>query len=176
MAQGIQISGLDTLLTSLGNLDEVLRVDIDDECRATAYDINGDASRIIQSDAVDTGELLSKQQVIEKPQERSYEVVNTADYAGYVHFGTGPQVKIPTEWQEIAVEWKGRKGAPFSDFVAKIREWLIHHGGDPKFAYMTCIKILTNGLPARPFLSEPLEKHGPELIKRVNDLVKNAIR
>lgn len=176
MARNVQIQGLGRLLATFEDLEEVLIVDIDDACRAKVYDINADASAFIQGAALDNGELLQSQQVIEDPQNRSYSAVNTAPYAGYVHFGTGQKVSIPQGWQDIAAEWKGKKGGTFAEFVQRIREWLSRHGRNPDSAYIVCVSILTNGLEARPFLSVPFEKGAAELTKEINDIVKSALR
>lgn len=175
MAGGVEIRGLGRVLATFDNLEQALIVDIDDACRAKVYDINAEASVFIQGAALDNGELLQSQQVIEEPQNRSYSAVNTAPYAGYVHFGTGKKVSIPQGWQDIAAEWKGRKGGTFSEFVQRIREWLSRHGENPDRAYIVCISILTNGLEARPFLSVPFEKGAKELTKEINDIVKDAL-
>jgi len=176
MAISIQIRGFDQLLATFDNLEEALVVDIDNACRAKVYDINADASTFIQGAALDNGELLQSQQVIEDPHNRSYSAVNTAPYAGYVHFGTGQKVEIPQGWQDVAAEWKGKKGGTFSEFVQRMREWLGRHGGNPDKAYIVCVSILTNGLEARPFLSVPFQKGVSELTKEVNDIVKSALR
>lgn len=174
-ASGVNIAGLDALLRTLNDLDETLREDVDFVCKAAAYDINADASRFIQGAAFDNGELLARQQVVEGSKPRTYEVVNTAPYAAYVHFGTGPQVRIPQGWQDVANEWRNVKGGTFDEFMERMKEWLPRHGISADMAYVVCISILTNGLEARPFLSTPFEKHSPRLIQDIKDLINDAL-
>lgn len=175
MANNTQIVGIDRLLNTLGTLEEAIVEEVNLEFKATAYDINAAAATFIQGAAFDNGELLSRQQVIEHPQKRTYEIVNTAPYAAYVHFGTGRKVEVPDGWEDIANAWRDVKGGTFDDFKARIEEWLTRKGKDKNDAYVLCIAILTNGLEARPFLSTPFFVEAPKLVKRVEKIIKDAL-
>ena len=175
MASSVQIRGLDLILSTMDTLNTTLVTDVDNVCKAAALDMNAIASQYIQGDAFDTGELLSKQQFVDEGN-RSYSVINTARYAAYVEFGTGAQVQVSQDWQDIANEWRNKRTAPFSEFVKRIEEWCGRHGIDPKNAYVICVSILRNGLPARPFLQPAFDKIAPELIKDIQSLINKAMR
>lgn len=175
MAKSVKIKGLDDVLRKLDRLSEVLEEEVDMECRAAAYDINAEASKNIRDqEAIDTGELLSHQQV-DDTRPREYFVFNDAFHAAFVEFGTGKQFEAQPEWKDIAAEWKGKQNGTFADFVSKLKEWCNRKGIDEKHAYPIAVSILNNGLKARPFMQPAVNLVGPKLIRRINKLIKEAI-
>lgn len=177
MPNGVQISGLDTLIRKMQNLSEVVKTDVDTECELAAHEMNDEASRNINAQGiVDGGELLAKQQVIDDKANRSYMVENTAFHAAFQEFGTGVKFKADPEWQQIAAEFKGLKNGTFDVFLVKMQEWCRRHGIEEKFAYVICIGILRNGLTPRPFMQPAYEKVAPLLIERVTNLINDALQ
>lgn len=175
MARGVQVTGLDIVASRLTRLSRAVKEEVDMECRAAAAEMNAEASDYISSHAADLGELLQRQQVDYNYAPRSYLVFNDAPYAGYVHFGTGPKVRINPEWAAIAAEWKNRPGGGnFAEFVTRMEEWLGRHGGDPANARYVCFLILQNGLKARPFLQYAYDKVKPLLLQRVIKVIEDA--
>lgn len=176
MASGVQIKGLDNLLRQVQHLSQVIIDDVDTECELAAHEMNAEASRNITSKRiVDNGELLAKQQVIDDKPHRNYTVQNTAFHAPFQEFGTGTRFIAHPEWQEIAAEFKGMQNGSFDMFLIKIKEWCRRKGIQEKFAYPICIGILQNGLEARPFMQPAYEKIAPLLLKRIEDLIKQAL-
>lgn len=174
---GVEIKGLKELLDKLQGVEETLIEEVDLECKAAAYEINDEASKNIRDQGlIDTGELLSHQQVAERPQQREYEVFNDAFQAAFQEFGTGQQFSAHPDWVKIAAEWKGRKNGNFSQFLEKIKEWCKRKGIDERNAYVICRSILENGLRPRPFMQPAVEKVSPLLVQRVEALIKNALR
>lgn len=78
-------------------------------------------------------------------------VYSEAPHSGYVEFGTGPQVRIPPEFMEMAAKYKGGKGGSFQEGLANIRRWCKKKGIDEKYAWVIFMNILRRGLRARPF-------------------------
>lgn len=108
MSEGITIKGLDRLLKKVKKLSEVVKTDVDTECELAAHEMNAEASQNInQRGVVDSGELLSKQQVIDDKPNRKYTVQNTAFYAPYQEFGTGFKFESLPDWVPIAAQFKG---------------------------------------------------------------------
>lgn len=176
MAQSITITGLDALIRRLDGASSVLKDDVDAECEAAAHEMNAEASSNITSNGlVDNGELLSSQQVIDDKPNRSYTVQNVAFYAPFQEFGTGVKFEANQEWTAIAAEFKGAQNGNFAAFLQKITEWCSRKGIEEKYAYVICRSILNNGLRARPFMQPAYEKVAPELLDRIDKLIKDAL-
>lgn len=175
MSNSVEISGLKELIDKLQNVSDVLIEDVDAECRAGAYDINDEASQNIRDvEAIDTGELLSHQQV-DDSRDREYHVFNDAFHAPFIEFGTGVQFDAHPDWVQIAAQFKGKKSASFSDFVDKLKEWMRRHGYEEKNAYPAALRIIRDGLPPRPFMQPAVEKVGPKIVDRVKQLIQDAL-
>lgn len=75
-------------------------------------------------------------------------------YAIYVEVGTGTHVQVPAELQSIAIQYKGKGGGSFEEFLQAIKDWVKQKGiGDPeKIAYPIAMSILRKGIRPQPFL------------------------
>lgn len=172
---GVEIRGLRELQNKLNNLTEALKVEIDLEARAGAFEINEEASKNIQAHkAIDTGELLSHQQV-DDSSDREYRVFNDAFHAPFIEFGTGVQFQAHSDWRAIAAQFKKKKNGNFATFVDKMKEWMKRHGFDESNAYPAAVRILRDGLPPRPFMQPAVEKVGPKIVERIKNILDQTL-
>lgn len=155
---------------------------------AAAYDTNDDAISNIQSNgSVDLGAgggLLSHQSV-NRINDYTFEVINSAKWAPFVEWGTGKQVRVSAEFEQYAKQFKGPYPGTWDEFEQNIRAWMKRHGipeveikkgadGQDQFVdvvFLVMMSILEKGLPARPFLYPAYIKNKTELIKQVKALL-----
>jgi HK97 gp10 family phage protein len=88
---------------------------------------------------------------VEKVSSLEQSVVANADYAPYVEFGTGGKVSVPSEWSQLASEFKGQNFS-FDDQLERMRNWCRLKGIDERAAYPILITVLEKGLEPRPFM------------------------
>lgn len=167
------LKGIKEVQQGIGRLTEKMEVDLNNLVEAAAYDTNDDAISHIQSNnAIDLGAgggLLSNQYVLQA-SPRSWAVGNSAFYAPFIEFGTGRQVSIPPEWEELAAQYKGPYPGTWPEFEQNIKAWMKRHGMDPDQSYPVMIHILRNGLKSRPFLYPAYVKNREKLIESVKKL------
>lgn len=100
------------------------------------------------------------------------------DYAAYVEFGTKKFAAayvggLPPDWQTFAAQFKGKGNGGFKDFVLRLTRWAKRTGKIPvEAAYMTALKILRDGVKARPYLYPAVNKNLPQLAKDLNNAVQ----
>ena len=99
----------------------------------------------------------------EKINKLFWEVKATAPYSGYVEFGTGPRVFVPSEMKEIANALKGTSTGDFDDFMKSIEDWCIAKGIKPNMLdpdqydfqnmyFLIAQSILHKGLRPQPYI------------------------
>lgn len=193
MASGIRIKGLDELLRKIGRLDDVLHDDINDVIAAGAYQMNSEAQRNINADAlINEGALLAGQQVVKGYDDRTYLVINSTFYAPFQEFGTGARVSVPQGWEELAAQFKGKSNGNFDDFLESISNWVRLKGIDPgvstaetmgssrtrytNVVYAIALSIWKNGLRPRPFLVPAFNKVSPIIVQDVQDVINDALK
>lgn len=181
--------GLNEVNIAVGNLTEKMDIGVDELVQAAAYDTNDDAIGYIRSEgAIDLGAgggLISHQAVTSEGP-RAYGVTNSSKYAPFIEWGTGRQVQVPDEWASYARQYKGPYPGTWNEFEENIKAWMQRHGipersivtyadgteGYIDVAYAIMVKILDNGLPARPFLYPAYVKNKEKLLKDIKKLFK----
>jgi hypothetical protein len=99
-------------------------------------------------------------------------VISNENYSAYVEFGTGGKVKVPNEWQELAIQAKGKTGKSFDDFLDNIKDWCRLKRIDEKFAYPIAVSILKNGIEPRPFMFPAFQKLKKNFKKEINAIAR----
>lgn len=181
------LRGIKDVRKRIGTITEKMDTGLNNLVEAAAYDMNDDAISNIQSEGAQDlgagGGLLSHQYV-QAAGKRSWEVGNSAFYAPFIEWGTGRQVKVPTEWREMAMQYKGPYPGTWDLFEQNIKAWMKRHGiperkvvthadGTESYidvAYYIMVSILENGLKPRPFLYPAYVKNKTELVKQVKQL------
>lgn len=103
----INTKGLDDLAKKLNGLD--LSKDIVSP-RVEAYGFNVVSTAKLLA-PVDTGNMrrnISNQKLNDLTQK----IIAQARYSAFVEFGTGPQVDVPRELQDVAIQFKGKRKLP----------------------------------------------------------------
>jgi HK97 gp10 family phage protein len=114
---------------------------------------------------------LRQQIGIESANDYEKKVVSNADYSAYVEFGTGGKVDVPSEWEQIANEAKGKSGKSFDDGLEAIKEWCRLKGIDQAAAYPILVSIIREGQEPRPFMFPAWQKTKEQFKKDVNDII-----
>lgn len=96
-----------------------------------------------------------------------------APYAPFVEFGTGALVQVPSEWTQIASEFKGKKiGLSGGDFLQNIKEWCNNKGIDEKFAFAIMLKLLRVGQTPQPYMYPAYVEGRKKYLERLQKIVK----
>ncbi len=106
----------------------------------------------------------------------SASVTATAKYAAYIEFGTRKYAtayvsSLPQDWATYAETFKGPSRGTFKEFVKSLMAWGERTGKmDPKYAYVTALKILREGIKPQPYLYPSVNKNLPQLIKDIKEI------
>jgi HK97 gp10 family phage protein len=96
-----------------------------------------------------------------------------APYAPFVEFGTGTLVNVPTEWTEIAAQFKGKKiGLQDGDFLKSIKEWCKFKGIEEKYAFAIMLKLLRVGQRPQPYMYPSYVKGRKSYLLKLKTLLK----
>lgn len=102
------------------------------------------------------------------------EIFNNASYAPFVEFGTKTKVKVPSGFEELAAQYKGKKIGNFEEFKEDIREWCKRKGIE-KYWFVVMLKLLKVGMNPKPFFIQPYIEGKVKYLKDVKKIV-NDIR
>jgi len=202
MSNGFKIEGIESLKEKLKNLTIAIKTDVIKELEASALEINSLAAQNIAANGSigasgGGGGLLGSQQMIESAPG-IFEIINTAPYAAYVEFGTGARINIPAEWKDYAALFKrGSNRAGGIEMIKRLTEWVRSKGlagsysvktqrrlgskktqrnEDEKIAYAIYLGIVQNGIYAHPFLWPAFVKVRPQIIERVQTVIRESIK
>lgn len=96
-----------------------------------------------------------------------------APYAPFVEFGTGRLVQVPSEWTEIAAQFKGKKiGLQDGKLLDNIKEWCKFKGIPEEYAFLIMLKLLRVGQRPQPYLYPSYIKGKKEYLKSLKTLLK----
>lgn len=158
---------------------------VSDVLNASALEIERNAKRsapadrgfLRQSISADTSKQLVKH------------ITANAPYAAYMEFGTGKYAAqyvgtLPPDYQTFAMQFKGKGGGGFKDFIRLLAEWVKRKGlagtysvktkrrtgnkaarkaEDLSVAYAIAISILRKGVQPHPFMIPALIQQAPKL-------------
>jgi len=141
------VKGLTSLLKKLEKIGDPKEIDILTEGNAKELQLDA-----VQRAPVAVSGGLQKSIYLNKIKQSHYEVVVGADYGAYVEFGTGPQVKVPPAFAQMAQQFKGGRGGSFKDGLQSIKDWCRNKGIPESAAYPYFMSILKNGMRPQPFL------------------------
>lgn len=102
-------------------------------------------------------------------------------YGVFQEFGTGIYVKVPTELQDIALQFKGYKSGNFDQFLENIKEWArikgIGNGENlDNVAYLIAMSILKKGLKPRPYLWPAFVEERPKIPEKIDKILQRSAR
>ena len=100
----VQIKNINKLTNDLRRLNKSIESKIDLVTKVSAQEIE---LRAKQKAPVDLG-FLKNNIATEKVADSDYKVVANASYSAYMEFGTGGEIEVPNEMQEIASQFIGK--------------------------------------------------------------------
>ncbi|CAB4143977.1 Bacteriophage HK97-gp10, putative tail-component [uncultured Caudovirales phage] len=172
----LQVKGLDALIRKMDKLAAAAKTEVQAELNDWADTTAQNAKSLVSANSSDEGMLLRS---INPNYGNGYaSVTASAIYAAYVEFGTRKYAaayvsSLPADWQAYAATFKGSTGGTFREFVKSLMAWGSRTGKmDPKYAYVTALKILREGVKARPFLYPSVQKTLPVLKKNLRAIFK----
>ena len=172
----LQVKGLDTLIKKMDKLASNVQKEVQAELNEWADTTSQNAKSLVSANSSDEGMLLRS---INPNYGNGFaSVTASAKYAAYVEFGTRKYAaayvsSLPGDWQTYAATFKGKSGGTFKEFVKSLMAWGSRTGKmDPKYAYVTALKILREGVKARPFLYPSVQKTLPVLRSNLKAIFK----
>lgn len=143
------VKGLEKLLKKFDKLGIDLSKNIDEVTEANALEIVAKAKSLAPSNI---GKLRQSINSTKSLNNDGYDINVNAPYGGYIEFGTGKKVSVPTELQDVAQALKNRPTGNFETGLESIKMWCRSKGIDEKAAYPIFLSILKQGIEPQPFL------------------------
>jgi len=172
----LEVKGLDTLIKKMDKLAKDVQKEVQAELNDWADSTSQNAIQLVSANSSDEG--LLKNSIKPFYGNGSASVRVAAKYGAYVEFGTRKYAaayvgSLPADWQTYAGTFKGSAGGTFEQFVESLMAWGNRTGKmEPKYAYVTALKILREGVKARPFIYPSVQKTLPLLRKNLRAIFK----
>ena len=144
---------------------------VEEFTKITRFQANETENTAKQLAPKNNGTLAQSIHTIESDKGLTQNVGTNEPYAPYMEFGTGVQVNIPSEFQEMASRAKG-KGGSFKEGLELIKQWCRRKGIDVKAAYVIFVSILNKGLTPRPFMYPAFVKARATFSEDIKDALK----
>lgn len=204
MARGfrIEVKGADRLIKALQKAGDQVAKEVEAELRYGAEDVEDIAGQLVPSDEGLLRSSIRSDRVEGNSKKVIYQVGVFAPYAGYVEFGTGGKVDIPSGWEREAAKSKNAPSGSWQEFINALTEWVKRKGlvgtysikagqrgqqtrtdrgrarGEQdayarQIAFLIARKIYKEGLRPRPFLRPAFEQKRQEIIDRVKTVLKD---
>jgi HK97 gp10 family phage protein len=167
----IETKGINTLVKKFDELSKEGKVAVQSALNDWADRTSRDAIKLAPAD-----ESNLRASIHPNYGNGSASVTATAKYAAYIEFGTRKYAtayvsSLPQDWATYAATFKGPSGGTFKEFVQTLMAWGERTGKlDPKYAYVTALKILRDGIKPQPFLYPSVIKNTPQLIQDIKDI------
>jgi HK97 gp10 family phage protein len=169
----VKVSGLGKAIRDIKKWEDDRKRGIRNAFNGAAIDVERNAK---QRAPVDNNRLRSDIQreveVADNGAVVSARVLNTVKYAPYVEFGTRSSASIPPELADVAAQFRGPTGRPFSELLEAIELWASRKGLPPESAYPIAIKIVRTGFDAQPYLFPAWEVERPKLIRELTEVLR----
>lgn len=165
----IRVNGLAQIQRRARELREKIDAITKEEVARTCYEIEAEAKLKVP---VNFGDLRQSGLVEFFDKGMKGKVSFSADYAGYIEFGTGAKVDIPQGWEELARKVQQRERGDWEAFKINIQAWMKAKGIDLKFTYPIMLSIYENGIPAQPYLIPVFRRLSPIFRNRLNSRIK----
>lgn len=178
------ITNIDAAFKKMDKFSADVQKEVKNEIAASALKIQADAKRAAP---VNLGKLRQSIYMYEinEGAKFAYKVGTNESYAPYVEFGTPgieskQNMKIPSQYADFAMQFKGRSQGRFKDMVKALMEWGLKKGyinpgkGAKQHAYFMALKILKRGLRAQPFLLPAYDSEKSKLTSRLKNIINNV--
>lgn len=189
----IDSTGFARITDKLKGMEKAVVESVDSVLNANAIEI---ATKAKQFAPVDIGGLRSSISPETSELLNKHVTVN-ANYAAYVEFGTGKYAaayagSLPDNWQQFAMQFKGKGGGGMAEFLKNIEAWVkrnitatysvkskrqTHTKDEAKrikqMAYLIARSILKNGIKPQPFLFPAYEQQRGQILKDIETVLKS---
>jgi HK97 gp10 family phage protein len=166
------VRGVNNAISQIRNLGQQAIRDMEAVTEQTARDIELKAKTLAPTDLGKLGQSIRAEKVTAK----RWKIVAgglIAPYAPFVEFGTGTLVQVPSEWIQLASEFKGKKiGLAGSDFLQNIKDWCRHRGIEEKFAFAIMLKLLRVGQKPQPYMYPAYIEGRNKYLERLKAIVR----
>jgi HK97 gp10 family phage protein len=183
----VSIKGMDKAIQGLKNRSKAVVNEVDVALNESANIIANNAVR----DAPKDESRLTQSISATKQGRLSYKVVADVFYAPYIEWGTKTKIRVPSEQQAIAAQYKGKAGrGTYEQFLERIAKWVKRKGIGATYNVQTRRKnrqtkdekaqivraiaasIMKYGTAPQPFFWHNVLKEKPRLIDRIQKIVK----
>lgn len=163
------IKGISSTIAQIRSFGKDAEKMIDAETEEIAFQIEGDAKKLAPKNFGKLAQSISHS----KTKFLQRKVTVNEMYGAYMEFGTGTKVKVPAEFKDMAVSFKGQKIGTFKQGLEAIKVWCRAKGIDEKAAYPIFAKILGAGVNPQPFLYPAYVKGKKDYLDNLTKLLKN---
>lgn len=187
----VRIDGLRRVVDGLHRYSDYVQTVVDDELNAGAIEI---ANKARQRAPADEGLLRNSIHTDLSTFLRKVVMVSVF-YAPYQEFGTKSKTRVPSGFEEFAMQFKGRRpgSGDWKALVASIKAWILRKGIVGRFnvrtrrrarinaaerqsadslAYVIANSILKKGIEPHPFLIPSYLEMRPIIFQRIVAAIK----
>jgi len=165
------VNGVAETIRKIKSYGEEAKNQIENETKAIAFQIEGDAKRMAPANFGKLRQSISHLKV----SDGKYKITVNEYYGAYMEFGTGTKVSVPNEFKNMANSFRGQRQGTYAQGLDSIKVWCRSKGIDVKYAYVIFAKILGAGINPKPFLypawvkgKKDYEKNLKALLRRLN--------
>jgi hypothetical protein len=162
------ITGLSQTLANLQNASAMILQEIKTQVVTSSYKIHTDAVNAV---AVDLASVKQSGSVEFTNQGLTGKVYFSAFHAGFLEFGTGTKVIIPTGWEAEANQFRGQSKGNWEDFKKLIQSWMGRKGIDLKYTHAIMLHIYRVGVSPKPFLIPAYQKEVPNFLQAIKTIL-----
>jgi HK97 gp10 family phage protein len=166
------IKGLTKVLKYLEKFGSESKKEVEEITKISSMDIVADAKAFAPKNLG----KLAQSIIFTKVGEADYKVVVNSPYGAYVEFGTGAKVRVPAELQDVASQFKGKKGGSFEQGLQGIKDWCKNKGIPEIAAYPIFMSILRKGQEPQPYLYPAFVKGRKQYLKDLKELLKRLTK
>ena len=166
------IKGLTKVLKDLEKFGDEVKTDVYKTTGSIATEIEADAKAFAPTNIGSLKGSITKV----KSDEYGFKIVVKSPYGAYVEFGTGAKVKVPTELQGIASQFKGKKAGTFEQGLRAIKDWCKNVGIPESAAYPIFMSILKKGQEPQPYLYPAFVKGRKQYLKDLKELLNRLTK
>ena len=108
-----------------------------------------------------------------KIADLTFEYISSANYSGYVEFGTKSKVDIPAGLQSYAAQVKAQPNTSSLTAKEAIYAWCKRKGIEPKAWYSIYRSIMVNGMRPHPFFFKQVQLQEQSIINNIKNVLSS---
>ena len=166
------VRGINEAIAKIKRLGREAIMQMEAETELTAREIELKAKNLAPTNFGKLGQSIKA----EKVTNLKWKIVaggTLAPYAPFVEFGTGTLVQVPSEWTQIASEFKGKKiGLAGGNFLDVIKEWCRNKGIEEKYAFVIMLKLLKVGQKPQPYMYPAYVEGRKKYLERLKAIIR----